>query len=354
MAAAARGRLDFACVGDGEFAAVVTRLHRAGVIVIDEVFRDRIELQLWPERELRPGQIDLIRLEMLNRPIDRIKVVVIAGVVGEVIFELLDCHAILLAEVVGDIPHVSQTGRQMPAAGVGVELLGRAVENALNKVREMILIAAPLKALDLLPVEIKGDTAPVRLLNDVSLGPVGDRTDFRGKILASLQPACLKDKSLPAVVVIDRNLGIGGITGIDVIRVFLLDVVAEPPAVGYNTVGKNIRAEKNTGDIELVRTLITAVAVAVDPLPMPVVMKIRPRQRKDLGRTGPDIIVDRLRYFILTERTDRLAAVIAQTAGELDLADLAVANVPRRLDNRRIRTALRSNLAAECCFWEGI
>ena len=95
------------------------------------------------------------------------------------------------------------------------------------------------------------------------------------------------------------------------------------------------------------RSLIAEVAVAVMSLPVPVVMKLRTRDLRlgESGRAAPQIHINLSRHRIITLRSDRLAALVAQPAGEFHFPDPALTNELDGVLDRRIGAALRSYLA---------
>ena len=166
------------------------------------------------------------------------------------------------------------------------------------------------------------------------------------------QTAGLEDHALVAVIE-DGHFGVGGVARFDEVGIAGLDVVAETSAVGDDRVGKAFDSEVPAGDVGLVRSLIPHVAVAVESLPVPVVMETRAGQRFDGRRATPDVVVDRFRNFVLAQRADRLAAFIAEAAGEFHFTETALHDELVRIDVRGIRAALRSDLAHSVVLLRG-
>ena len=91
--------------------------------------------------------------------------------------------------------------------------------------------------------------------------------------------------------------------------------------------------------------LVAQVAVAVGPLPVPVVMKPRPGQRRVRRRAKPQVVVYAGGYRVLAEGADRRTPLVAQPPGHVDLADLAVVGILHRVAHAGHRAALRTGLA---------
>ena len=130
------------------------------------------------------------------------------------------------------------------------------------------------------------------------------------------QAAGLEDDALIAVVV-DGHFRIGGVARIDVLGILAFGLIAQPAAVGDHAVGLAVEAQSPAGDVGLVRALVAGVAVAIEPLPVPIVMKLRPGQlrRGVRGRAAPQIEIRLRRDRVIAQGANRLAALVAQTRG---------------------------------------
>src|SRR5262249_47337913 len=112
----------------------------------------------------------------------------------------------------------------------------------------------------------------------------------------------------------DADLSVGGLPGI---------LIAEPAAVTDDPLADIVDAQSPAGEVHLMDALIAEVAVAVIPLPVPVVMELRAGQGVHRRRPAPDVVVDVFRNGVGSARSDRRAALVAQAAGQLHFADSA-------------------------------
>src|SRR5688572_24683477 len=91
--------------------------------------------------------------------------------------------------------------------------------------------------------------------------------------------------------------------------------------------------------------LITHVAVAGRPLPVPIIVQPGAAQRRDGQRTEPQIVVDVLGHGLRTMRlADRLAPFVTERASRHDLADVARALPGDGLSDRWARAVLHARL----------
>ena len=65
--------------------------------------------------------------------------------------------------------------------------------------------------------------------------------------------------------------------------------------------------------------LVAQVAVAIGPLPMPIVVQTLARQWQHFDRTAPQVVVDILRDIVISTCADRTARLVTQTAGDFDV-----------------------------------
>src|SRR5690606_17697073 len=135
---------------------------------------------------------------------------------------------------------------------------------------------------------------------------------------------------------VDADLRVGRFAGV------FITVAA---AVAHDAVAQVAHAQAPAGHIHLVDALVTQVAVAEVPLPVPIVVQLLARQRLFGSRAAPQIVVHRLGNGIVVPRTDRAAGLVPQPASQLHLADLAGADVLDGLNRGRHRAALRARLA---------
>src|SRR5262249_21949335 len=98
--------------------------------------------------------------------------------------------------------------------------------------------------------------------------------------------------------------------------------------------------------VHLVDALVAQVAVAVVPGPVPVVVQVLALERILRGGTAPQIVIDALGNRLLAvDLADRAARLVAEAAGDADLAELAGTDVFHRLPHAGHRAALRAGLA---------
>ena len=101
-------------------------------------------------------------------------------------------------------------------------------------------------------------------------------------------------------------------------------LVAEPSADAPDARGKFHVAEEPTGNVHLVDALIAEVAIAVIPHPVPVVMQAFTGEGFLGGRAEPEIVIHLARHILgIRDITDAAAALVAEAAGDLDLAKVA-------------------------------
>src|SRR5207249_33639 len=111
---------------------------------------------------------------------------------------------------------------------------------------------------------------------------------------------------LLVTVAVDAHLRVGRLAGIG---------VAVAAAVALGTLTDVADAQAPAGDVHLVDALIAQVAVAVGPLPVPVVMELWPRDRLNRGRTAPQVVIDLGRRLIFALGPDRRPPLVAQPTG---------------------------------------
>src|SRR5262249_28517324 len=98
--------------------------------------------------------------------------------------------------------------------------------------------------------------------------------------------------------------------------------------------------------VHLVDALVAQVAIAVVPDPVPVVVQLLAHQRLLRRRAAPQVVVDRLRErLLLVYLADRRPELVAQAAGEVDLAELAGVQEVDRLAHAGRAAALGAGLA---------
>src|SRR5262249_8318846 len=179
--------------------------------------------------------------------------------------------------------------------------------------------------------------------DDHALGAVPDVADVgvlrleAERVRALRRQAAHLEDQLAVAVVVDAHLRVGRLAVV---------LVAEAAADAHDRVGHRVLAEAPPGLVHLMDALVAEVAVAVFPLPVPVVVQVLAHQRPVRRRAAPQVVVDagrdRLRAAHLADRAARL---VAQAAGQLHLADLARVHVLDRLAQPPAGAALRARLA---------
>ena len=249
---------------------------------------------------------------------------------------------------------MAQTGGEMPDAGVGVELFGCPGNDAVDKIAEMIGIGAPFEPGGFVAVAVKNDDQAVTELDHVPFGPVGDHADAGFHQRIGFETARLEDEGAPVAVIVNRDFGVGGVAGVDIGRIVLFDFISKTAAVGDDRRRKFGLAQEGARNVGLMRPLVPDIAVAVKALPVPAVMEPRPRHRPDdRRRPAPEVIIDAVRNRIGAPGPDRPAAVVAEAADQVDLAEFPLGGIRERLLNGGIRTALGTDLAASAVFFGG-
>jgi len=91
--------------------------------------------------------------------------------------------------------------------------------------------------------------------------------------------------------------------------------------------------------------VVSQLAIAGIPNPMPIIMEFRPRQRDHGRRASPQIDINRRRNLTLTRSPNRPTPPINNAPGQFHFSQLAIVNVFDRLSQGMIGTILRSSLA---------
>src|SRR5262249_8581599 len=115
--------------------------------------------------------------------------------------------------------------------------------------------------------------------------------------------------------------------------------------------GQFVFAQAPASFVHFVNALVAEVAVAVIPHPVPVVVDGAEFGGVAVGelvggRAAPQIVIHRLgRLLRAVHLADTLAPLVAQTAGQLDLAEFAFVQEGHRLLQAGAATALGAGLA---------
>ena len=143
------------------------------------------------------------------------------------------------------------------------------LRTAIQEVAEMgsDRVAPLLNVLTSFPLRIEHAGGDCQIRADhVAFAAVENHADFRAQQIVGLQPAHFEDQRLLGPEVEDRDFGVRRVAGI---------FVSESAAVAEHAIGQRFEAEAPAGDIHLMHALVADVAIAVGPLPMPVVMEMR-------------------------------------------------------------------------------
>ena len=212
----------------------------------------------------------------------------------------------------------------MTLEGVGIEAVGIAGFDGFHEVAEVV--AASAEILDLVALEVVGRAVGIGSLDERALGAVENDADlvassaedpvdlFVGGVVDS-QTAGLEDHGLVPVIV-NGDFGVGSVAGVDILGIIAFGLVAEATTVADDAVGVAIDAESPSGDIGLVGALVARVAVAVESLPVPVVVETPAGKfRRRVGRrSGPEVKIDFFGDFVVAERAYGFSAFVAQAA----------------------------------------
>src|ERR1019366_1649268 len=124
---------------------------------------------------------------------------------------------------------------------------------------------------------------------------------------------------------------------------FLIVVEHELAADGAGF-GGELHAQAPASDIDFVNALVAQVAIAVGPIPVPVVVEAVFLERHLLRRALPQVVIHIGRRIADRFGTDGVAPLVAQAAREVDVADQAFAHLPHAVLQRRRGAALAALL----------
>src|SRR5262249_7417351 len=111
----------------------------------------------------------------------------------------------------------------------------------------------------------------------------------RGSLVVLDRQVTHLEDQLAVAVVEEANLGVGRLPVVD---------PAEATAHAENAVAQFILTQAPTGNVHLMDALIAEVAVAVVPLPVPVVVETLAQDRTVRSGATPQVVVDRLRDWL--------------------------------------------------------
>ena len=134
----------------------------------------------------------------------------------------------------------------------------------------------------------------------------------------------------------------------------LLVVVEHVVSTGRLDFRGHAYAEPPSSHVHLVDALVAHVAVAVVPVPMPVVVKTVGIEGTLWSRAEPEIIVDAFRNGAIGFVPDRISPFIAQPSGHIDLADDPLVKLGDAFADCVAATALGSVLAHSVILLGGV
>src|SRR5207237_4825346 len=244
------------------------------------------------------------------------------------------------AQRVTDVAQVAQSARQVAFENVRVELGAIAAADRLHEVAEVIFAAA-LELVDNIAVVIQRDDTLVAG-NHHAVGSLPDVADIVRRLDAGLdigerapgrQAADLEDQ-LGIAVIEDADLRIGGLAVV---------LIAEAAADADDRFRQFVLTQPPAGLVHLVNALVAEVAVAVVPLPVPVVVEVLAHERLPGRRAAPEVVVDRGRNRLRAlDLADARPQLVAERPGQLDLAELAGLQEGNRLAQGAAAAALRA------------
>src|ERR1035437_2010482 len=178
-----------------------------------------------------------------------------------------------------------------------------------------------------------------------ALGAVEDAADG-GRVLAALADAGfvvahlvahLEFHHLLLAVLIELE------RAVEAVRRFLIVVEHELAADGTG-LGGELDAQAPARDIDFVNALVAEVAVAVGPIPVPVAVEAVFLEWHLLRRTLPQVVIHIRRGIAHGLGADGVAPLVAQAAGEVDVADQTFAHLPHAVLQRHRGAALAALL----------
>ena len=147
------------------------------------------------------------------------------------------------------------------------------------------------------------------------------------------------EHELPIAVVIRAGLGV---------RSLLVIIVLKFAAGAAHRLQAHVgvrQPQTPTSDVHFVNALVAHIAVAGIPKPMPVVSKTQLVEGPQRGRAQEQVPIHSRRRRLISPLSNRLAALVAQALGEINLAQHAVLQQLHRLHLVRHAARLAADLA---------
>ena len=105
-----------------------------------------------------------------------------------------------------------------------------------------------------------------------------------------------------------------------------------------------VQVERPTHHVELVNALVAELAVAVVPLPMPLVVQAQIAERAVGSGAFPQVVMDARGNRPFLVRADAVAPFVGEAAGQVNLADQPLLELLNALDDFRAGAVLRAVL----------
>src|SRR5688572_5975549 len=165
-----------------------------------------------------------------------------------------------------------------------------------------------------------------QLAVEVEQGAAGDDTsgsfeDGSARLVrpewAGLQAARLRDNR-PVTEIEDANLRVGSLASVD---------VAQAPAVADYRASQTRHAQAPAANVERVHVVVSQLAVARVPHPVPVVMQLGTGQGTEGRRAEKEVVIDGGRHFVCARRADRGTAAVDDAPRELHFPQFALPHV---------------------------
>ena len=229
----------------------------------------------------------------------------------------------------------------------GGQVLAAAAAHGVDEVR--VVVGAALPAFKLLALRVERGGFGVARDLQVAAFTVDDDADPGAQVLVHAAPAPflllrleiarqaadLEQQRGPLVIVVDE-LGVRRVAVVD---------VGEAAADADRPRRQRRLAQRPASDVHLVDALVAEVAVAGVEDPMPVVVQALPHQGLPWRRAAPEVVVDRrVDLLCAFHPADALARLVAEAAGELNLAEMTFVHPGQRLLDRGRRADLGAGL----------
>ena len=306
-----------------------------------ELLGNRIKLQPWADGAFLNVHVDLIGLEVGDEVCEGFQA---SLVVSETFFDLV--VADLLTKAVRDVGELRQHRSVVAVGDVQDVLDDLAFADGGNEVLHVVWAILEVVELgDGLAVVVVGlgfcDEAAFAMDDIADAGSGGLAVDTEDWLIAFVpvhvlhwQATIVEEDRCVAIVLIKGQLVVGGLAIIG---------VTPASAEAHDALWSSGRvAERPAGDVELVRSLVADIAIAVAPLPVPIIMELLAADGFHWAWGGPEVVIDvhilwatasvaehlgDATIGIWLDRgfnlADALASLEVDATGKLDFADVA-------------------------------